>query len=491
MNAWKTIGALAACGALVTGVALGMAGCGSSGPSGFNPNGSDSGLDPDGNPFNFGDAGGDATGPCQNLQCQQVTCTSGDTTITGVVYDPKGTTPLYNVFVYVPNKPLDPITTGPVCTACQAPASGAPVVSATTDEKGRFVLKSVPVGKDIPLVMQLGKWRRKVILPEVKQCVDNVFNTRLSPSDVETRLRLPKKQAEGNADDNIPKIAYTSGCDYAECFLASTIGIDASEFGGPSGNTNARVQMYRGQGGYTEPLASGAGNTSSFWSNLNVLKQFDIIMSGCECNTYDRLSPTGYANLKQYLESGGRFFSTHYYYNFFASSSQCNGDSTCKGSPDFNSIAQWKGDSLTITTPPYLIDTSFPRGKAMADWLKNIDPSSTLGQINLSDTRASVGPVTQGKATRWIYDNTSQNTLYLSFNTPVGVQPDNQCGRAVFSDVHLSGSSYTTSGNFPSWCSTRSSSDQHVKNENALEFLFFDLSSCVQDDTKPPLPPPN
>ncbi|CAN5754828.1 hypothetical protein BH09MYX1_BH09MYX1_20560 [soil metagenome] len=467
-----------------------ITGCGTTNNSNFNPNG-DGSVDPDADPFALKDGGGEASGPCQNLQCQQVTCTSGETTITGVVYDPKGTTPLYNVFVYVPNKPLDPITTGPVCTACQAPASGFPVVSTSTDERGRFVLKNVPVGTNIPLVMQLGKWRRHVVLNEVKQCTDNVFNTRINPGQIESLLRLPKKQGEGSPDDNIPKIAYTSGCDYAECFLASTIGIDPSEFGGPSGNTSARVQMYRGQGGYTEPLAAGAGNTSSFWNNLNVMKQFDIIMSGCECNTFDRLSPQGYANLKLYLEGGGRFFSTHYYYNFFASSSQCNGDATCKGPPDFNSLAQWKGDSLTITTPPYTIDMTFPRGKAMGDWLKAIDPASTLGKIDLSDTRSSVGAVTPGKATRWIYDAASSNTLYLSFNAPVGVQPENQCGRAVFSDVHLSGTSYTTSGGFPNWCSTRSSNDQHVRNENALEFLFFDLSSCVQDDTKPPLPPPN
>ena len=34
-------------------------------------------------------------------------------------------------------------------------------------------------------------------------------------------------------------------------------------------------------------------------------------------------------------------------------------------------------------------------------------------------------------------------------------------------------------------------SSTHAPNELALEFLFFDLSSCVQNDTLPPPPPPH
>ena len=42
-------------------------------------------------------------------------------------------------------------------------------------------------------------------------------------------------------------------------------------------------------------------------------------------------------------------------------------------------------------------------------------------------------------STRWIYNPGDQHPRYLSFNTPVGSLASSQCGRAVYSDVHLSG----------------------------------------------------
>jgi hypothetical protein len=81
------------------------------------------------------------TGPCEGLECKQTTCSSGAcevpacttgalTTVSGTVYDPSGTLPLYNVMVYVPNGPLEPLTEGATCNTCDVTVSGTPVATA-------------------------------------------------------------------------------------------------------------------------------------------------------------------------------------------------------------------------------------------------------------------------------------------------------------------------------------------------------------------------
>jgi hypothetical protein len=451
--------------------------CGSPSPNDSTPTfGGDSGTE-----LGFDDSGTNTIPKgCVNLECQQH---NRNTHISGIVYDPKGTLPLYNVYIYVPNAQLDPITTGPVCTACQAPASGKPLSVATTDEHGSFELTNVPDGDDIPLVLQIGKWRRRVTLPHVQIGKNNVFNTKLDPKDntKEQIMRMPKRQAEGSPDDNIPLIAVTTGaCDYGECFLMNTIGIDEKEF-----EAGGRVHVFDGQGGETARPVSH-GTSANLFGDPKVLGLYDLVFVSCECSTFDR--GTGYQNVENYLNAGGRFFGTHYAYNFFASQTQCGADATCKGSTAESSIAGWRGDDgSNYYAPPYQIDTSFPKGQSFANWLVNVQ-GGTPGQIDLRDTRGDVDMVDTGKATRWIYTTNpgggnptnAYSTVYLTFNTPIAQPPENQCGRAVFSDVHVAG---TSSG----FCADQD--PDYASNLNALEFLFFDLSSCVQNDKKPPVQP--
>ena len=131
---------------------------------------------------------------------------------------PAGTLPLYNATVYIPNAPVGPLAQGASCQRCDMENSGSPIVTTHTDVDGHFVLRDVPAGADIPVVVTLGKWRRQLTIPAVAACTDNPVSAEAT--------RLPRRQSEGD----IPRIAIvTSTYDPTECIL-NAIGIDAAEF---------------------------------------------------------------------------------------------------------------------------------------------------------------------------------------------------------------------------------------------------------------------
>ena len=87
----------------------------------------------------------------------------------------------------------------------------------------------------------------------------------------------------------------------------------------------------------------------------------------------------------------------------------------------------------------------------------------------------------------WITSGT--NTMYFSFDTPIGGTPSpgggapTYCGRAVFSDLHVDGDPITNDNPPPpGGCGDGALSPQ----EKVLEFMLFDLSSCVIPDSQAP-----
>ena len=467
--------------------------CGGSGH--FGPDGSASDADTNYDGLGFTSDGQVDAGPCTGLECQAVDCAGQgkpETTLTGTIRDPAANLPLYDIYVYVPNTTPDPIVPGnPTCTPCQAKASGSPIVGTLTDSNGHFSLQKgssawgIPAGTNIPLVIQAGKWRRQVVIPQVTACTTVDLDTVLGKD----LLRLPKKSSEGD----MPLIALTSaGWDAYECFLR-VVGIDDSEFVPPT-STTGHVHFYTGAVGDPATPASTitGGNTVSdtfnWWTSSANLLKYDIILNGCDAINGTR--PTAaYSAMAAFLNGGGRVFVSDSFEDWF-------GPPT--GSAPFETVADWQpwlsGNSYTN----YFADTSFPKGKAFGDWLLANKVAQTANggvDIALTDTYADVnssGPKQYPGSTRWIYNanaatDPAWSTSYLSFNTPVGTPTSQQCGRAVFSGVHV----FYPSGSqvFPAECSGGSST--YLVNQQALEFLFFDLSSCVQDDQQAPIPPPN
>jgi hypothetical protein len=105
--------------------------------------------------------------------------------------------------------------------------------------------------------------------------------------------------------------------------------------------------------------------------------------------------------------------------------------------------------------------------------------------LPIYETRANVDAVGTN-ALNWIQVLNPNNgnlpaVQYMSFNTPVGAADSAVCGRVVFSDLHV-GAGDTTSTPFPDGCITKDLTPQ----QRALEFMLFDLSSCVQNDSQAP-----
>ena len=408
-------------------------------------------------------------GPCTGLACQINKCDGmPKTTVKGTVYDPGGKLPLYNVMVYVPNAPLDPIVEGVSCDKCGTIASGRPVASALTDASGNFTMQDVPVGSNIPVVIQTGKWRRQITLPTVTACRENAF------PGAET-FRLPKNQSEGH----LPKIAMTrGGADSLECVLRR-IGISDSEFTNPDGT--GRVNIYYETGGGTGYTSGAAFPPVATLFNQTVINKYDMVVISCHGESArSRAQPVGEKQIvKNFVDAGGRVFGSHFSFGYFRGVAGTTDAKNFQPTP-WPLLAMWDGGS----DAPFTVDTSFAKGAAFADWLVAVGGSTTRGQVTLTSVESPAMSLTPGFGSqRWI--NTSDGIPYFSVPMPVerAATPAEQCGRFVHTGIHVAASGNGSA--FPTGCGTAALTPQ----EKAWEFLIFELSACALPDNQMPTPP--
>jgi len=402
------------------------------------------------------------------------------TTLSGTVYDPAGKLPLFNVVVYVPSEPLEPISQGAGCQTCDGHFSGRPIAAALSDAAGKFSLnlEHVPQRENIPLVVQVGKWRRELTIPKATECVDTPV--------AERSVRLPRDRSEGN----LPKIAVVrGGSDALEC-LFRKIGISDSEFSIDTGD--GRVHLYASDDGSATPettkLAGGGAIplAGTLYASLDKLMSYDVVFLACEGGgrgTFEKYGATEFGNIHDYADRGGRIFGSHYH-NYWVRPDKF--DSALPAYPQVANFASSQhGFGQDVTAD---VDVSFPKGEALRDWLVSVGASPTPGKLVIHDGEHTVDSVVSGVSQQWITvspDTSGHNGVvqYFSFTTPVG-QPE--CGRMVFSDLHVaSGTGDSGKIAFPNGCVSVDLSPQ----EKALAFMLFDLSSCVQPDDKPIQPP--
>jgi hypothetical protein len=473
--------------------------------------------------------------PCTGLCQQQVACDGGaTTTLTGIVrsglqegatsWVPTGTVPdpVPGVLVYIPTTALTPFDSNPSapqvqCSQCGADVSGNPLVETTTDFTGKFTLKNVPVStsgsNSIPIVIQLGHWRRQFSFPILNACAQNIL-----PQD----LNLPSSSTEGD----IPLTAISTGSyDPIECVLLK-MGINQNEFmsyttwnGETAVGTapkQGRVHIYTataGGGGNSNPgstlapqldetVLMGTGGAGGA-ANGNYMIYDQILLpcwGGPATKNGAELFDLGY-----YGDHGGHFFATHFSYSWLSgnNNSQLTNIANWDLRADDNATPTVNGTAFTgdvsNTVPPTVPVTNpgvFVQWLNYVGALANSNPAGGGGTtppanptVTITAGRHDVDSVA-GQSVDWIdgtdpngkvNGNTSQMLLHFTFDMPIPT-PDTadastagQCGHGIFSDFHVNSARQSNGTTFPSECNQDALDSQ----ERIIEYMIWDLASCV------------
>ncbi|HEY1556871.1 MAG TPA: hypothetical protein VGF94_18675 [Kofleriaceae bacterium] len=449
------------------------------------------------------DAGSGPADACtDNLACFQYDCSLKNlppTSVSGTVYAPNGTLPLYGVNVYVPESDPGPLTQGVSCDQCAAGLPGGAFVQTTTDEAGHFELDNMPATTGVPLVIQVGKWRRQLALPAVAACQD-------SPVDV-ADTTLPKSRTDltpNSTGVDLPKIAISTGdADALEC-LVLKLGIDPKEISSSTGSGQINLftdksspgvgasTFAAGWAGGTDPMTDSA----TLWGSTTNLSAYDILILSCEGDQYPATKPQAALQaVHDYAGIGGRVFASHWH-NIWIGGDDTN---AMHGLPDWEAVATFNFGGNPPDDPLHatIDETDNPKGMSFATWMVNVMGSAMRDDVLVSAPRDTCTSVDETKGEQWVFLDTTgasgrhyASTMNFQFTTPQDADPSMRCGKVVFSDMHVSADSTSTPGTpYPGGCSCELVGGAHdplctmpkplTAQEKALAFMFFDIASCV------------
>jgi hypothetical protein len=440
---------------------------------------------------------GDTGGPAQTSKDGTVSTSAcagrGHTSISGRVFDPAGKNPVYNVAVWVPYQAPDPMQSGLTCNCSALYTGGFVGPVAFTDATGAFKIDPAPAslsGGSVPLVIQAGKWRTltsvQVICGQDNHSQDGT-------------LRLPQGRPGSGVVyvGDLPNLAIsTGGADTLECLL-TRVGVAESEYVAGAGGQGPHVHIYQGAPATSPAPVAAPQSLVALWDTAAHLAAYDAVLLSCEGAPTMGVNPRA---LFDYGAMGGRVFASHFHYQWFL------------GAP-FPNLGTWyTARQNQLNNPAYgIVQTSlpngqaFPEGVAMQAWLQTTHALDDAGELEILQARhnVDVGIVDFPTAIPWMYFDPAMSTidplggtydplsatsaLALSYDMR-GAQGEASCGRIVYSDIHVGGNTgdYGEAPNassppagrtdVPSGCNA--SVDLSAQ-EKALEFILFDLTSCL------------
>ena len=437
------------------------------------------------------------------LSCFQVDCAAKNlptTSVSGTVFAPNGTLPLYGVNVYVPFADPGALALGVTCDQCVDGLPGGVLVQTTTDEAGHFTLGDLPATTNVPVVIQVGKWRRQLVLPNVAACQDVAM-----PS-VDTTLPKSRNDMTPNTavDSNgkpkvdLPYVAVTTGkYDALEC-LVYKLGIDPTEITSDTGGGHVQLFANAGAGAgegakqFSPTWAGGAnatfGDAQTLWGSQANLNKFDVVMFSCEGGQYAASKPqSAMQAVHDYANAGGRVFMSHWHNIWIGG----EGGAPSHGLPDWESVGTFDYNAAEFQdlTVASIDETSNPKGASFATWLDNVNASTVHDQVPIDGARYTLASNDPTKSERWAFiDPTLPVTgghvsvQDMQFTTPIDQPVEMRCGKVVFSDMHVaSGSTSSAAVAYPGGCAVDGNGQLQPLSpqEKALAFIFFDIAACV------------
>jgi hypothetical protein len=192
--------------------------------------------------------------------------------------------------------------------------------------------------------------------------------------------------------------------------------------------------------------------------------------------------------VKAYADLGGRVFASHWHNVWIQGATA---DQHQKPAV-WSELATWIDRDrveLDANSVALIDELSNPKGQSFATWmvnnagsavrdeiaLQNQPPDPDQGNTIFSTGRSSCTGTDLNRTERWVYlPDQGGGTQNFQFTTPNEGPQDARCGKVVFSDMHVSGSS--GEGDYPDSCSA---GNELTPQEKALAFMFFDIASCV------------
>jgi hypothetical protein len=244
--------------------------------------------------------------------------------------------------------------------------------------------------------------------------------------------------------------------------------------------------------------------------------KYDVTLLSCEGGPTANVLDANRQSLVDYTAMGGRVFASHFHYVWLNMGpfAGFNLAMWYPGKQSLDDTMLFPGDVYTTL----LNGGPFPEGMALATWLGVVNALDMNGMLDIfsarhnADVLPPAGPAGTPSQPWIVLDKSVKNMVpngipaaggaeYFSVDTPIG--GTQKCGRVVFSDLHVSGGAGVAPpgatfmadyagaptqidyGVVPSGCAMHPLTPQ----EKALEFMIFDLSSCLVPIGQTPRPP--